>query len=314
MSIIFYLTLPFFALVGLGFLAAWLKMFEANAVASLNTFVFNFAMPALVITALAPQDFSALVEPAMLFGWLAAAALIYGLAMIVSKFAFGSDIREMALMGQAASVSNVGFLAIPLIASAFGPEAIRIPAALLVVDLLVIIPFSLVLIEAAGGGTPQQAIFRSLKGAVVNPFCIAISIGVIFSATGVGLPGPTERFAEFLAGAAGPTALFALGLSLSGRQIADERIPVVFICVLKLIAHPLLAYGICLSLGVSGLSLALVVVVAAMPVAGNVFVIAEHYGVMVKRGSTAVLVSTILATLTVAYVLGQALVLPYLVR
>ncbi len=305
MSAIFNLTLPFFALVGFGYLAKRLSWLPQNGVAAINVFVFNFAMPALVINALGRQDFSSLIDVRFMAGWFLAAALIFAIGMIIGRIVFGGGIREMALSGQAASIGNLGFLALPLLLSVVGDKVAAPVSAALIIDLVILIPVSIAMLESGGGagGSFAAALARALKGAFVNPFFLAIAGGVFLSASGIGLPGPTDRFISFLAGAAGPAALFSLGASLAGRTLVADALSIGILSVLKLIAHPLAAYIILSALGVTGETLAIGVVLAAMPIAGNVFVIAEAYATMVKRLSAAILISTVIAVVTVAVAL-----------
>lgn len=305
LSLIFSLTLPFFALVGLGYMANRLNWLPEGGVRAINVFVFNFAVPALIISALARQNFDVLINIRYLAGWALAALVVYGLGAVIMLVAFKGDRQEAALMGQAASVGNLGFLALPLLIVAVGEQAAPAVASALIVDLVLIIPFSIAVLESSnnGGKSAAEAFFNALKGAVANPFFLAIALGVFLSATGIGLPGPSERFFTFLAGAAGPTALFSLGASLAGRSVAGDWGPIALMNGLKLFAHPLAAWLAFSLFAVEGLSYKIGIVLAAMPIAGNVFVIAEAYGVMVRRLSAGILISTILAVVTVALAL-----------
>lgn len=305
MSLILNLTLPFFALVGLGYLASRLQWLPRDGVKSINVFVFNFAVPALIVNALARQDFANLVNGRFLVAWFLAALIIYVLGVVSAVLFFGGGRKEAALVGQASSVGNLGFLALPLLIAAAGNQVAAPVSAALIIDLVILIPFSIAILESANGksGSFVGALLAALKGAVVNPFFLAIFVGVALSATGVGLPGPTDRFISFLAGAAGPAALFSLGASLAGRSAASDIAPIAIISVLKLLVHPVAAWFVLSAFGVEGIFLTTGIVLAAMPVAGNVFVIAEAYGVMVHRLSAAILISTIFAVITVALAL-----------
>lgn len=306
MSLVFTITLPFFALVGLGFLASWRGWLPFNGVRSINVFVFNFAVPALIISALARLDFAQIVNIPYLLGWFLAAAVIYAAGAALTLLAFGGTRREAALLGQASSVGNLGFLALPLLIAVVGERAAAPVAAALIVDLVIIIPFSIAMLESANGRHKSflASLMFAIWGGCANPFFLAIVAGVLLSATGIGLPGPSERFVVFLAGAAGPAALFSLGASLAGRSVKGDYPPIVAMNILKLVAHPLVAWLILVALGVRGDFLAIGVVLAAMPIAGNVFVIAEAYNIMVRRVSSAILISTLLAVVTVALALG----------
>ncbi|MEO1066630.1 MAG: AEC family transporter, partial [Pseudomonadota bacterium] len=267
MQIILNLTLPFFAVVGLGYLAVKLGMLADDAVRSINVFVFNFAMPALVIGALARQDFDTLVDVPFLIGWLIAGLALYVIGGVLCWLFFKGDIREIALTGQAASVANVGFLGFPLLAAAFNKGAIGIAATALLVDLMVLIPLSITMIEAHGGGSTAKIVRRVVKGAVFNPFLLAILTGFLISASNLDMPAPAERLLQFLASAAGPTALFALGISLAARRVEGDTAAISTIVILKLVGHPLAAYAALSALGVSEDTILIAMVIAALPVA-----------------------------------------------
>lgn len=306
MEIILNLTLPFFAVIGLGIFAVRSNMIDASAAKIINVFVFNFTMPALVVSGLAQQDFDALIDERFLLGWAIAGLLLFAAGGIISRLFFSGTTGEFAVTGQASSIGNNGFLGFPLLAAAFGDEGLRIAATALIIDLMLIIPLSIAILEASGGGSIKETVRRVVKGALLNPFIIAILIGFFLSATGIGLPGPSERFVEFLAGAAGPAALFALGISLARLRFEGDLTSIFVISILKLILHPLAVFLTLSLLSVDSKSIAIGVVLASLPVAGNVFVIAQRYDVMVRRISSAILISTITAVATTAYALTWA--------
>lgn len=297
------LTIPFFAVVGLGYAAASTKMIDAKSAGAINVFVFYFAMPALVIGTLAPQEITAILDWRFLSGWLGAALFLFTLGMIVAKVFFKADRREMALFGQGAAIANIGFLAIPILGATFGPEGVRLSAAALIIDLMIMIPLSIMIIESSGGGAVGASVKRALLGAIRNPFAVAILVGVALSASGLGLPGAAATFSTFLGSAAAPTALFALGMSLSQRSLGEDIKPVVTLSALKLLAHPAATALILYLVGLPAHLVTIGAVIAAMPVAQNVYVMAEHYGVMVRRVSAAILFSTVAAVLTISIML-----------
>ena len=299
------LTLPFFILVGLGYASRRLGWLPKDGVRSINVFVFYFAVPALTINALAKQQFQTLVDLPYLAGWALAGILLYAIGAAIAWKFFDGQPQEMALFGQAASVGNLGFLALPLLIVVVGEEVAAPIAAALVVDLVLIIPLSIAIIESANstGKGFVEAFAASCRGAILNPFFLAITTGVTISALGLELALPIERFISFLAGAAGPAALFSLGASLAGRSIAGDAAAIAWLNLLKLLVHPILAFFILTWFGVEGLFLQIGVVIAAMPIAGNVFVIAQNYGLMVRRLSAAILISTVAAVVTVALTL-----------
>jgi malonate transporter len=127
-------------------------------------------------------------------------------------------------------------------------------------------------------------------------------------------PEPVERFLEYLSGAAAPCALFAMGVTLALRPL--NRIPheLAVIAALKLILHPLLCYVVLSWVGdFSETWLFSAVLLAALPTATNVFVIAQQYGVWVQRASASVLITTCLSVMTVTgllYMIRQGVLPP----
>ncbi|MCR9256327.1 MAG: AEC family transporter [Alphaproteobacteria bacterium] len=304
MSTLISLTLPIFIVIGLGFFARKRAWIPESVVPGFNVYVFYFAMPALVISTIARQDPETLIQPAFFTAWFSTSLIMFGLSALILGLVFRERLDGMAIAGQTASVGNIGFLGLPLVLQAFGPEAAGPIAITLVSDLIFMLPLSILILEfSKGGGAGWAAAGMALRRAVLNPFLLSIVAGVSLAFSGLALPGPLELMLDFLAGAAGPTALFALGITLGGKRVEGDRAPMAVLTCLKLIVHPALAYFLMVSLGVTGLALQAGVVLAALPAAGNVFVIAEQYGVRVRRASAVVFLSTALAVVTMTVVI-----------
>ncbi|MEL6288134.1 MAG: AEC family transporter [Pseudomonadota bacterium] len=327
MTLLLELTLPLFAVAGLGLLAAATRMLGNGAVRALNVFVFWFAMPALLVKAIGSAPFASVLDARFFAAYLIAGLSIFFLAALCARVLTGADLGRMAMAGQASCVANLGFLGLPLTFAAFGPVAAGPFAMAMIVDLVIIIPMTIALLEwaklrSARRATTDEATTARLtvpaeeqhttpaaiaRNVVLNPFFLSIVAGLALSASGLSLPVPATRFLDFLSGAAGPTALFALGASLAGRRVAGDGIAITIPVVIKLVAHPVLA-AILLGpvFGVRAEWLAVGIVFAALPIAGNSFVLAEQYSVAVRRTSSAILISTALGVVTVAVALGAA--------
>ncbi|MEM8877072.1 MAG: AEC family transporter [Pseudomonadota bacterium] len=304
MTAVLLLTFPFFAVCLLGWIAARSGMLSDGAVRSLNVFVFNFAMPALIIGAISRADFAQLLNWQMALGWLAAGLVVFAVGALAARLILGSASTgaQWAIAGQAAAVGNIGFLALPLTYGAFGEAAVGPIIIALVVDLVILIPLSIAVLEGTG------SVRRMIKGVALNPFILSIFAGLALAFSGVGLPAALDSLAQFLGAAASPAALFALGASLAGRSAGDGLPLVASLSVLKLLVHPGLVFVLLHPLlGVPIPATAIAVSIAAMPVAGNVFVIAERYGVLVRDMSAAVLISTVVCVATVSMMLAWAL-------
>jgi len=290
MNDIFFLVLPFFALVITGYVAARWRILDAPGVLGINRFVYFFALPALLFNKMAETDFSRLVsESAFVLAHLVAGLVVFALMWGTAKVLFKAGRNSLAVMALAGCYGNIGFLGIPLLVSVLGGDAAAPLSLMLLVDVAFFIPFATILMSPMGAGNLRHIIMR---GVVKNPLIIAIVVGTGFSAAGFGLPGELSGFTNLLGQAAAPAAMFALGAVLAGRPIADGLGEASWVSVFKLAAHPLIMWGAMTAFGVSDAWRLVATLGAATPVAAALFVIAQEHDVMPARASTAVLIST----------------------
>ena len=73
----------------------------------------------------------------------------------------------------------------------------------------------------------------------------------------------------------------------------------------KLVLHPsFVAFSALMLFHVSAYPAAVMIAAASLPVAGNVYILAQHYGVAPQRVSASILISTAAAVVTVSLVIG----------
>ena len=304
MLTVFLQTLPFFALVGLGYGAVRTGIFNAEAAAALTRFVFYFALSALLFRFAAELSLARILDWTLVRAYVAATLAVYLLATGVAV-ARGCGLGETAVEAQCAVIGNTGFLGIPLLVSLLGDGAAGPVLLILSVDLLVFSTLIVVLITLDRDRALTPRLLRQVGlGLVSNPMIVAIAAGLAWSAAGWPLPAPVLSFLTTLGAAATPGALVAIGASLAGRSA--ERLAVAgWLSLCKLVLHPAavaLAAGVLFP--VSPQAFPVVVAAAALPVAGNVYILAQHYGVAPHRASTAILVSTIVSVASLPAVMA----------
>ena len=297
-------TLPFFAVIGLGYLAGRRGFFTPEATGYLTKFVFYFALSAFLFRFSATLPFSALLRPDFIFAYLSASALVYGFALLV---ALGRKVplEEAAIEAHCAVIGNVGFLGVPMLALLMGPEAIGYVVMVLAVDLIL---FGSVIVMLIVGSHEGQVRFATLwalvLGLLKNPMIMSISAGFIWSGLGIPIVAPLDEFLSMLGSAATPGALFAIGASLAFKSA--ERLQVAtWISFLKLVMHPAaVAISALFIFQVDSYAASVMVAAAALPVAGNVYILAQHYAVAPVRVSASILISTFFSILTVPAVIA----------
>jgi hypothetical protein len=310
MQAILSVTVPFFALVLCGYLAARRHVLPESAIPGLNAFVLFFALPCMLFRFGASTPVLELLNPVVLGVYLAAALLIVFLA-VAASLNDRVGLKDAAFGALVAAFPNTGFMGVPLLVALLGQAAVGPVICTLLVDLFITSSLCIALAQAAGhadqGGGARAAVWRALRGALSNPLPWAIALGAGFSVTGLVLPGPVRAIVNMLADAATPVALFTIGAVLyRAGQHAGGRTPVadfVPVALTKLFLHPLLVLLLGLAAksagaSISGFQVMVLTLAAALPSASNVSLLAERYGADNGRVARIIMTSTVLAFVT----------------
>ncbi|MES2144602.1 MAG: AEC family transporter [Pseudomonadota bacterium] len=304
MLAIFLKTLPFFAVIGLGYVAGRSRFFNPEATAYLTRFVFYFALSAMLFGFAANLSLASVFTWSFVFAYLLASLVVW---MIVAAVALwrGTTREEAVFEAHTGVIGNVGFLGIPMLSLLLGPAAVGPVLLVLAVDLIVFSSVLTMLMTGFRSGRVNLGTFRILTvGLLANPMIVSVGLGLGWGATGWTLPVPVNEFLTLLGAAATPCALFAIGASLAGRSA--ERVEVAaWLSFAKLVLHPAaVAIAALLLFPVEPYAAGVMIAAAALPVAGNVFILAQHYGVAPQRVSSAILISTAASILTVTGVIA----------
>jgi len=342
MQAILAVTVPFFALVLCGYLAAQQRVLPESAIPGLNAFVLYFALPCMLFRFGASTPVLEMLNPTLLAVYLAASLLI---VFVVVAWSLNErvDLKNAAFGALVAAFPNTGFMGVPLLVALLGPPAVGPVVVTLLVDLFVTSSLCIALAQGAsrrvgsGGGQASShadsssaapssadassadtraAAARALRGALSNPLPWSIALGAAFGAASLALPGPLKVVVDLLGGAATPVALFTIGAVLhrAGHHAA-QRTPwrdFVPVALVKLFVHPLLVVALglaALALGapVSTAQILVLTLAAALPSASNVSLLAERFDADNGRVARIIMTSTVLAFAsfsTLAWLLG----------
>ena len=315
MHAILTVTIPFFALVLLGYLAAQRRWMPESAIPGLNAYVLYYALPCMLFRFGSSMPFARLIDPLLIALYTTCALLMIAITVAVTlrrrAGAAGVDLKDAAFGALVAAFPNAGFMGVPLLVALLGDNAAGPVIGAILVDLILTSTLCLALAQASGhrsGGEDQRSMLAaavlSLRGALTNPLPWAITIGALFAALDRELPGPIAQIVRMLGESAAPVALFTIGavLSRAGRHGHSKTPPRNYlpVALLKLILHPALIFGIgagaaALGAPVSPFGLMVLTLVAALPSASNVSVLAERYGADNGRVTRIIMASTVLA-------------------
>jgi hypothetical protein len=205
-----------------------------------------------------------------------------------------------------AAFPNTGFMGVPLLVALLGAQAAGPAIVTIAVDLLVTSSLCIALsrLDSADSHGAEVAAKNALKGVALNPMPWAIVLGAVSSGLAITLPAPVMQTLALLADAASPVALFTIGAVLARSQMNSvEAISIkdyVPVALIKLVLHPVLVGlvgvgAIQLGVPIEPFALTVVVLVAALPSASNVSVLAEKFGADNGRIARIILLSTVLA-------------------
>ena len=305
MLAIFLKTIPFFALIALGYGAGRRGFFTPEATAYLTKFVFYFALSAMLFNFAANLTLAEIFDLRFITAYLWGCGTVYLIATAVG-IVRGLPVAESAVEAQCAVIGNVGFLGIPMFVLLLGPASAGPMLMVLATDLIVFSSLIVILITGSREGRVGLGTLKTVGlGLVRNPMIVSIVAGIAWSSTGLDLWAPVNEFLAILGAAATPGALFAIGASLAGKSA--ERLSVAgWLTFCKLVLHPAaVALAALVIFPVADPFAATVMIsAAALPVAGNVYMLAQHYGVAPQRVSTAILVSTAASIVTVPVIIG----------
>jgi predicted permease len=137
-------------------------------------------------------------------------------------------------------------------------------------------------------------------GLLKNPMIVSITLGLLWSAFALPVPEPMAEFLAILGAAATPGALFAIGASLATKS-AERLTTAVELSAVKLLLHPAaVAVAALLVFEVETYAAGVMIAAASLPVAGNVYILAQHYGIAPQRVSATILISTAASIFTLS--------------
>lgn len=301
MNEIVTLALPFFGIVLAGYLCGKLRAIPEAGLAWMDFFVIYVALPCLLFRIISQTPFDQLAQPKFVAATTLSTVCVFVIGFGLAAL-FRAQPRERAMAGLISGYGNLGYLGLPLALAVLGAEAAAPLALILCFDnmlLFVIVP---ILMSASPTGDRGLAVIaRRVAG---HPFLVGTVLGGIAAAWHWSPPPALDRAMAMLQSATAPCSLFTLGVSLALRPFQRLPTEVPWLVGVKLLVHPCLSVGLVLLIG--GFPAHWVesaVLMAAMPPALNIFMVARQYQNWVEHASSSVLMGTLISTGTLTFVI-----------
>lgn len=300
------LLIPFFGLIAVGYLAARFGKQGAEALGWMNTFIVYAALPALFFKLVSRTPIKDLTRVDFILTQLAVIYGIFGGLLLAAIWWRKGSLAEGIIQAFGGAYGNIGYMGPGLALLVLG-DAAAVPVALIVCfenAMHFITAPALMAIAKGDARPPLRVAAEVLKRVALHPFILSTACGFLVAAFQISVVPPLQQFVDYLAQAAAPCALFAMGVTLALRPLKRVPLEIGCIAVAKLVVLPSMMYfALTLIGGFDRNWVYAAVLLAALPTATNVFVISQHYDVWQERASATVLITTVISVLTLPVVL-----------
>jgi len=300
------LALPYFGLIFIGFACGKTRSLPESGLAWMNFFLLYVSLPALLFRIMSDTPFSELNNPPFLIATTLATVSAFVLATVAGRIIGDLSLRKATMAGLAGAYGNIGYMGPGLALAVLGAKAAAPTALIFCCDsifLFTIVPLLMALTDREHPSL-LHAIGLAARQIVLNPLIMSAVLGALVAAFHIPLPTALDRTLLFLQNAAAPTALFVLGVTVALRPF--DRVPweVPGVIAIKLLIHPVIVFGLMLLFGPFAQPwAATAVLMAALPPALNVFVIARQNNTWIEPASVAVLIGTFASVVTLTSVM-----------
>ena len=301
------LTAPLFLLVFFGFALSSFAHWPRSATDALTRFVFTVAMPALLFRLM--SDFSRLprVDVRILVAFFGGCLLVYVAGRLIGRSVFQMDGVSQSVFAMGGIFSNNVLLGLPIAHVTLGEASLPAVSLVLVFNSLLLWTLVSVSVEwARHRDLSLPGFAKTAKGVLTNPIVASILLGTAFGFTGLPMPGFVDRTLELVAQAALPLSLIALGMGLAEFGVREGWRISVAVSALKLVVQPLAVWLLARALGLAPLEAAVVVLLAALPIGANVYLMSRQFGVLNGPVASATVLTTALGALTTPVALALA--------
>ena len=268
---------------------------------------FYIFVPALLFRTSARIDFARLDARVLLAFFVPTVAL---LAMVYAVLRFRRAYRTTSVPAGpsvraiTSTFGNSVQIGIPLAAALFGEAGLALHVTIVSLHSLTLLTILTALVEldlahaqrGAGGAAPHllATLATTVRNTIIHPVILPVLAGLAWNASGAALPLFADEILATLGQAVVPLCLVLIGVSLAHYGVRGALRSALVLSFVKLVLQPLAVLAFArFAIGLTGVPLAIVVLLAALPVGSNALIFAQRYETLQGETSTAIVVSTL---------------------
>jgi len=290
---------PIFAVLGLGYLAGWIREIDNRHVDELNVLVTDFALPAALFVATASARWGlVMAQWPLLVVLTASTLLLYGLAYSMQRWLFRVPPGTASVQALTVAQPNYGAAGLPLVSAVFDTNHLIYVALTLAFTSIFVSPLTLTILEASRAPFGDKGWTTPLR-AVLKPIVLAPLAGFCFAFADIPLPDFVARSFDLMGQAGAGVALFLTGVILSSQNVTLNP-NVLSGAILKNVAHPLVVVGILMLMPPSGDAGRIAILLAALPSGFFGVLFGLRYGLESHDAGSTLILSSVLSIITLA--------------
>lgn len=310
-SLVFFKLLAIFAVVAIGWIVGKLRWLgdaksgsdPARTLANAAYYIF---VPALLFRTTARIDFATMPWRTLLAVFV---PLVLMLLAVYASQRFGrrsepASTAVPAVRAISASFGNTVQVGIPMAAALFGESGLAIHLAIVSLHALVLLTLTTALVEldlarakAAVGELDAhlgQTLLSTARNTIIHPVVLPVLIGLTWNGLGLPIPAVADEILQTLGQAVVPLCLVLIGMSLAYYGVQGAAFGALVVTGLKLLVLPALVFAVAhWGFRLTGVPLAVVVMMAALPVGSNALIFAQRYHTLEAETTAATVFSTL---------------------
>lgn len=306
-TLVFLKLVAIFVVVALGWVvgkARWLG--ENDPARTLANAAYYIFVPALLFRTTARIDLAAMpwgTVVAFFVPVLALLAVVYLWERRTHRER-GLPTAAPSVRAISATFGNSVQVGIPMAAALFGEAGLAIHVAIVSLHALTLLTVLTALVEldlarerrTLGHSNAHllATLARTMRNTIIHPVVLPVLAGLAWNLAGVALPTIADEILATLAQAVVPLCLVLIGMSLAYYGVKNAARGAVVITGLKLLVLPAMVLAVARwGFGLTGLPLAVVVMMAALPVGSNALIFSQRYAALEAEATAAIVFSTL---------------------
>lgn len=290
MTLILNALLPICILISIGYTFKYLKFPSTDFWPMADKFTYYVLMPALLVykLSIAKIDLSHTLN-------LVATTLMSIFSILILLVLLNTILhfekRAFTSIAQGGIRFNT-YVFLAFVDAAYGDKGLILAAIVMAfaIPFINILCISVFAIYTRNG---TFSLLSFLKTIIKNPLIGACVIGGVINISGMPLPLFGLKALSILSNAALPIGLLSVGVGLELRYLKHAKKELVVATVAKLLLFPLVAYGLGVLFGLSGIGLSIAVIFGAMPTAVSAYILARELGGDVSLMASIITLQTI---------------------